>query len=118
MAHGGAFSPCRGCGERAHPFVGAARSGCAVGRGRPRCDPSGRARDRPELLTRWGAERNWAGTDFRDPDRTVLCLRYAGEDGSPAYSMGGMSEAGTPPEDRAAAAVHRLATEDPRAYGA
>lgn len=75
-------------------------------------------RDRPELLSRLGMELSWAGTDFRDPDRTALCLRYEGADGSPKYRMWHIPEDGTPPEDRAADALHRLATVDPRTYGA
>lgn len=75
-------------------------------------------RDRPELLTRWGAELSWAGTSFRDPDRTVVYLRYAGEDGPPTYVEWGIPEDGTPPEERAADALNRLATADPRTYEA
>ncbi|MEU1369051.1 hypothetical protein ABZ454_23340 [Streptomyces sp. NPDC005803] len=75
-------------------------------------------RDRPDLLTRWGMELSWAGTDFRDPDRTALCLLYVGEDGSPKHLMWRLPEDGTPPEDRAAEALDRLATVDPRTYGA
>ncbi|TXS41981.1 hypothetical protein EAO72_15720 [Streptomyces sp. or43] len=75
-------------------------------------------RDRPELLTRWGVELGWAGTAFSDLDQTVLCLRYAGDDGSPEYFMWCVQEDGTLPEDRAADALRRLASEDPRTYGA
>ncbi|MGW0938333.1 hypothetical protein [Streptomyces sp. NPDC002666] len=75
-------------------------------------------RDRPGLLTRWGVELSWAGTAFSDLDRTVLCLRYAGKDGSPTYVMWCIQEDGTLPEDRAADALRRLASEDPRTYGA
>ncbi|WP_328895348.1 hypothetical protein [Streptomyces sp. NBC_00236] len=75
-------------------------------------------RDRPELLTRWGMELSWAGTAFSDLDQIVLSLRYAGEDGSPTYRMWCIQEDGTPPEDRAADALRRLASEDPRTYGA
>lgn len=74
-------------------------------------------RDRPELLTRWGVELSWAGTAFGDLDQTVLSLRYAGEDGSPTYFMWRIQEDGTLPEDRAADALRRLASEDPRTYG-
>lgn len=75
-------------------------------------------RDRPELLTRWGVELSWAGTAFNDMDQTVLSLRYAGEDGSATYFMWRIQEDGTLPEDRAADALRRLASEDPRTYGA
>lgn len=75
-------------------------------------------RDRPELLSRWDAELSWAGTAFSNLDQTVLCLRYAGADGSPTYFMWCIQEDGTLPEDRAADALRRLASEDPRTYGA
>ncbi|MFI7366436.1 hypothetical protein ACIBO4_30255 [Streptomyces sp. NPDC050149] len=74
-------------------------------------------RDRPELLSRWDAELSWAGTAFSNLDQTVLCLRYAGADGSPTYVMWCIQEDGTLPEDRAADALRRLASEDPRTYG-
>ncbi|WP_406452787.1 hypothetical protein OG782_19895 [Streptomyces sp. NBC_00876] len=74
-------------------------------------------RDRPELLTRWEVELSWAGTEFRDPDHTVVCLRYADEGGATQHRMWTIPEDGTAPEDGAAAALHRLATEDPRTYG-
>ncbi|MEV0578193.1 hypothetical protein [Streptomyces sp. NPDC050392] len=75
-------------------------------------------RDRPELLTRWDMELGWVATDFQDPDRTAVCLLYAGDDGAPRHRMWQIPEDGTPPEDRAAAALDRLATVDPRTYGA
>ncbi|MFE9853754.1 hypothetical protein [Streptomyces sp. NPDC005780] len=74
-------------------------------------------RDRPELLTRWGVELSWAGTAFSNLDQTVLCLRYAGEDGSLTYVMWCIQEDGTLPEDRAADALRRPVSEDPRTYG-
>lgn len=74
-------------------------------------------RDRPDLLSRWDAELGWVGTDFRDPDLTVVSLRYTGDDGSWQHYMWQIPEDGNPPEDRAAAVLHRLATVDPRTYG-
>ncbi|GGV90032.1 hypothetical protein GCM10015535_45120 [Streptomyces gelaticus] len=81
-------------------------------------------RDRPDLLTRWGAKPNWVGTDFRDRDLTAVSLLYRPDPGvvrSGEYTpwkhcMWYIPEDGTPPEDRAAAALHRLATADPRTY--
>ncbi len=75
-------------------------------------------RDRPDLLSRWGMELGWVGTDFRDPDITAVCLMYAGDDGHQRHCMWHIPEDGTPPEDRAADALCRLATVDPRTYGA
>lgn len=72
------------------------------------------ARARPDLLTRWGLRLGWSGTDFRNPDETLLSLMYDTEDGSPGQFLWRMPDDGTPPEDRAAAALHRLATVDPR----
>ncbi|MCX4846447.1 hypothetical protein [Streptomyces sp. NBC_00893] len=82
-------------------------------------------RDRPDLMTRWDAEPCWIGTDFRDPDRTAVSLRCrarpaAGQSGEGAtwqYVMWRIPEDGTAPEDRAAAALRRLAAVDPRTYG-
>ena len=74
-------------------------------------------RDRPDLLTRWHVRLGWTGTDFRDPDETVISLLYDSEDGSPRQLLWRIPEDGTPPQDRAAAALARLAGEDPRTYG-
>ncbi|MFF1921361.1 hypothetical protein ACFVW8_12410 [Streptomyces sp. NPDC058221] len=74
-------------------------------------------RDRPELLARWDVELDWVGTDFQDPDRTALALSHGHEDGFRRQSIRYIPEDGTPPEDRAAAALHRLGTEDPRTPG-
>lgn len=80
-------------------------------------------RDRPDLLTRWDARPGWIGTDFTDPDATVLSFTYrpglaAGQrdkDGPWLQFTWSLPEDGTPPEDRAAAAL-RLATADPKTY--
>lgn len=71
-------------------------------------------RARPDLLTRWGLRLGWSGTDFREPDETVLSLLYDAEDGIPQQFLWRLPEDGTPPRGRAAAALHRLATVDPR----
>lgn len=75
-------------------------------------------RERPDLLTRWGLEMGWSGTDFRDPDTSVLSLLYPGPDGYRRQYLWRIPEDGTPAEDRAAAALDRLAEADPRTYGA
>ncbi|WP_406159461.1 hypothetical protein OG298_19775 [Streptomyces sp. NBC_01005] len=82
-------------------------------------------RDRPDLLTRWDVEPGWIGTDFRDRDRTVVTLGHragpsAGqgeEDAHRQHLVWHVPDDGTTPEHRAAAALHRLATVDPRTYG-
>lgn len=81
-------------------------------------------RDRPDLLTRWDAQLGWVGTDFTDPDATVLSFTYwpglaAGQrdkDGPWLQFIWTLPEDGTPPEGRAAAALRRLATVDPKTY--
>ncbi|MEU0626386.1 hypothetical protein [Streptomyces sp. NPDC005989] len=84
-------------------------------------------RDRPELLTRWDVEPWWVGTDFRNRDLVAVSLRCRtrpapGQDGEAEapwqYVMWHIPEDGTAPEDLAAAALQRLATVDPRTYGA
>lgn len=75
-------------------------------------------RDRPGLLSRWNVELGWAGTSFRDPDHTLVSLLSPGADGYPRQYLWRIPEDGTPSEVRAAAALDRLASADPRAYGA
>ncbi|MEU2247366.1 hypothetical protein [Streptomyces sp. NPDC019224] len=74
-------------------------------------------RGRPDLLTRWNVRLGWTGTDFHDPDETLISLLHDSVDGSPGQLLWRIPEDGTPPQDRAAAALTRLATEDPRTYG-
>ncbi|TRV72907.1 hypothetical protein FKN01_28830 [Streptomyces sp. 130] len=74
-------------------------------------------RVRPELLTRWGVRLDWAGTDFHDPDVTLISLLYDAEGGHVRQLLWHLPEDGAPPEDRAAAALRRLGEEDPRTYG-
>ncbi|WP_405937926.1 hypothetical protein OG338_15770 [Streptomyces sp. NBC_00726] len=74
-------------------------------------------RGRPDLLTRWNVRLDWAGTAFSNPDDTLISLFYDGEDGYVRQIRWHIPEDGTPPEDRAAAALRRLGEEDPRAYG-
>ncbi|MFF5263609.1 hypothetical protein ACFY4C_32180 [Actinomadura viridis] len=81
-------------------------------------------RDRPELLTRWDAKLDWLGTDFSDPDAIALSFTYrpglaAGRgdtDGPRLQFIWDLPDDGTPPEERAAAALRRLAEEDPKRY--
>ncbi|NED12293.1 hypothetical protein G3I33_12395 [Streptomyces sp. SID9124] len=74
-------------------------------------------RGRPDLLTRWNVRLGWTGTAFRDPDETVISLLYDAEDGTARQIIWRVPEDGTPPRERAAAALDRLTREDPRAYG-
>ncbi|MEW2128438.1 hypothetical protein AB0891_32500 [Streptomyces sp. NPDC007259] len=74
-------------------------------------------RGRPDLLTRWNVRLGWTGTAFSDPEVTVISLLYDAEDGTARQILWRVPEDGTPPEDRAAAALDRLTREDPRTYG-
>ncbi|MGW2178170.1 hypothetical protein ACWCXX_08805 [Streptomyces sp. NPDC001732] len=82
-------------------------------------------RDRPDLLTRWDARLHWIGAGFEDRARTTVSLLYrtepatgqSREDESWRQRMWYVPEDGTSPEERAAAALQRLAAEDPRTYG-
>ncbi|MEU6328786.1 hypothetical protein ABZ851_16135 [Streptomyces sp. NPDC047049] len=79
--------------------------------------------ERPDLLSRWDAKRGWISSDFDDPDTTVVTFLHAPGLGS--GKPGGISlqfrwaipDDGTPPEAQAAAALNRLAEEDPKTYG-
>ncbi|KKZ71368.1 hypothetical protein VO63_24140 [Streptomyces showdoensis] len=78
----------------------------------------------PELPARWGARLLRVGLDTRDPYTTALWFRSA--PGSPAGAADGRDEPppfvwrlpddGTDPRERAAAALRRLAEQDPREY--
>ncbi|WP_330239888.1 hypothetical protein [Streptomyces sp. NBC_00525] len=74
-------------------------------------------RERPDLLARWHVRFDWATTTFRDSDETLISLVYDADDGSVRQLLWRIAEDGTPPEDRAAAALRRPLTEDPRGYG-
>ncbi|MFH9727337.1 hypothetical protein ACH4M4_30855 [Streptomyces sp. NPDC017254] len=81
-------------------------------------------RERPEPLARWGLGRGWISTDSRTPDTTVVT--FTGPpltaDGTPDTEqpvrqfLWRVPDDGTPPEEQAAAALRRLAEEDPRSY--
>ncbi|MFB6620623.1 hypothetical protein ACFCV9_41475 [Streptomyces sp. NPDC056367] len=78
-------------------------------------------RDRPDLASRWELAPSWAGTDWRDPDTTVVQLRFTpsapppGTGGS-LYFVWRLPDDDGPPGDRAAAALQRLETQDPKAF--
>ncbi|WP_406063909.1 hypothetical protein OG462_34810 [Streptomyces sp. NBC_01077] len=81
-------------------------------------------RDHPDLLTRWGLRQGWISTDFREPDTTVVTFTGPplggpgrnGAAGEPRQFLWRLPDDGTPPEERSAAALRRLAEEDPRGY--
>lgn len=79
--------------------------------------------ERPDLLSRWDAKRGWISSGFEDPDTTVVTFEYAPglgsgkPDGIPLHFRWVVPDDGTPPEAQAAAALRRLAEEDPKTYG-
>ncbi|WP_336053065.1 hypothetical protein [Streptomyces sp. CA2R101] len=62
-------------------------------------------------------------SDFDDPDTTVVTFLHAPglgsgkPDGMPLQFRWAIPDDGTPPEAQAAAALNRLAEEDPKTYG-
>ncbi|WP_030774756.1 hypothetical protein [Streptomyces sp. NRRL F-2664] len=80
-------------------------------------------RDRPELTARWELAPAWIGTDWQDPDTTVVHLRYrptappAGTRGSLFFDWR-LPDGDGPPGERAAAALRRLETDDPKDFAA
>ncbi|MFI1423107.1 hypothetical protein ACH4VX_35155 [Streptomyces sp. NPDC020731] len=81
--------------------------------------------EKPELLNRWDAERGWIGSDLDAPDTTVVTFWYAPggrasgkpeRADSPLRFRWAIPDDGTPPEEQAATALHRLAEEDPKSY--
>ncbi|WP_328722574.1 hypothetical protein OHT52_25815 [Streptomyces sp. NBC_00247] len=81
-------------------------------------------RARPDLLTRWDLRKDWTGADFRDPEANTLSFTYwpglaegrRDRDGPWLQFVWTLPADGTPPAERAAAVLHRLATEDPKGY--
>ncbi|MER7813574.1 hypothetical protein [Streptomyces sp900116325] len=79
--------------------------------------------EQPDLLSRWDAKRGWISSGFEDPDTTVVTFGYAPglgsgkPDGIPLQFRWVVPDDGTAPEAQAAAALHRLAKEDPKTYG-
>ncbi|MER7951426.1 hypothetical protein ABTY59_28935 [Streptomyces sp. NPDC096079] len=77
-------------------------------------------RDRPGLLARWGLRPGWVSTDFSAPDTTVITYNDPPRtsDGAPwpRQYLWLLPDDGTPPERRAADALRRFETEDPRGY--
>lgn len=81
-------------------------------------------RGQPDLLTRWDGQLGWIGTDFHDQDSTVVSFTYwpglatgqRDKDGPWLQFVWSLPDDGTPPESRAAAALRRLAEQDPKTY--
>ncbi|WP_327183115.1 hypothetical protein [Streptomyces sp. NBC_01334] len=78
--------------------------------------------ERPELLSRWDARRGWISTGHEEPDTAQVHFWYqpglgAGcPEGDPLVFRWTVPDDGTPPEAQAAAALRRLAEEDPKNY--
>ncbi|MEU9125548.1 hypothetical protein AB0C96_37945 [Streptomyces sp. NPDC048506] len=81
-------------------------------------------RARPELLIQWDAQLGWVGTDYTNPDTTQLSFVFrpgfaaghSAEDGPWLQFIWNLPDDGTPPQERAEAALQRLATADPKRY--
>ncbi|MDX3540447.1 hypothetical protein PV721_40345 [Streptomyces sp. MB09-01] len=81
-------------------------------------------RERPELLSRWDLRANGIATDWHDPHTSVLWLVFTppdgavGPDGNPLRLSfeWRLPDDGTPPEERAAAALERIARSDPKGF--
>ncbi|MFI8392086.1 hypothetical protein [Streptomyces sp. NPDC085540] len=82
-------------------------------------------RERPELVRRWDLDVIWVGTDWREPHTTVVRLAFSppdgaeGPDGTPQqlyFDWHLPDDDGLPPQDRAAAALERIATSDPKHF--
>ncbi|MEV8036886.1 hypothetical protein [Streptomyces sp. NPDC086182] len=80
--------------------------------------------EQPELLSRWDADRGWISSGFDDPDTAVVTFWYVPgrASGSPEGAESPLQfrwvvpDDGTSPETQAAAALRRLAEEDPKSY--
>ncbi|MFB7264716.1 hypothetical protein ACFCXH_21570 [Streptomyces nojiriensis] len=84
-------------------------------------------RERPELVRRWDLDVIWVGTDWRESHTTVVRLAFSppdgaeGPDGTPLrlyFDWHLPDDDGLPPQDRAAAALERIATSDPKHFAA
>ncbi|QMU74303.1 hypothetical protein GXP74_36555 [Streptacidiphilus sp. P02-A3a] len=81
-------------------------------------------RDQPDLLTRWDSRVGWIGTDFHGPDTATVSFTYwpglaAGQqdrEGPWLQFIWSIPDDGTPAEPQAAAALRRLAEQDPKTY--
>ncbi|MEU6243884.1 hypothetical protein [Streptomyces sp. NPDC047024] len=80
--------------------------------------------ENPDLLSRWDASQGWISSGFDDPDTAVVTFWYVPglasgspeRPDSPVHFRWVVPDDGTPPEAQAAAALHRLAEEDPKSY--
>ena len=79
-------------------------------------------RERPEILGRWDARRGWISSGVEEPDTTVVTFWYApglatADSLRDAFQFRWvLPDDGSPPEAQAAAALRRLAEEDPKTY--
>ncbi|MFD6420196.1 hypothetical protein [Streptomyces sp. NPDC060194] len=80
--------------------------------------------EEPDLLSRWDAGRGWISSGFDDPETAVVTFFYVPglasgrpqRPDSPLQFRWDIPDDGTPPETQAAAALRRLAEEDPKTY--
>ncbi|WP_405921507.1 hypothetical protein [Streptomyces sp. NBC_00122] len=81
-------------------------------------------RERPDLLGRWDLAPVWIHTDHREPHITVLRFVFSAPDGAEdphgnplrLYFDWHLPDDGSPPEDRAASALERIAESDPKGF--
>ncbi|MER6539089.1 hypothetical protein ABT215_35955 [Streptomyces sp900105755] len=80
--------------------------------------------EEPDLLSRWDTSRGWINSGFDDPETAVVTFWYVPglASGSPERADSPLQfcwvipDDGTAPEAQAAAALRRLAEEDPKSY--
>ncbi|MFD9522265.1 hypothetical protein [Streptomyces sp. NPDC059979] len=81
-------------------------------------------REQPDLLGRWDLAPVWISTDHREPHTTVVRLVFTSPDGAQdphgnplrLYFDWRLPDDGSPPQERAAAALERIAHGDPKGF--
>ncbi|MFD7263790.1 hypothetical protein [Streptomyces sp. NPDC059874] len=81
-------------------------------------------REQPDLLGRWDLSPVWLSTDHREPHTTVVRLVFTPPDGAKdphgdplrLYFDWRLPDDGSPPQERAAAALERIAQSDPKGF--
>ncbi|MGW2270044.1 hypothetical protein [Streptomyces yangpuensis] len=80
--------------------------------------------ERPGLLGRWGLSPVWVGTGHDEPHTTVMRFVFPAPDGAEdpygqplrLYFDWRLPDDGSPPEERAAAALQRIGRSDPKGF--
>ncbi|MFJ6780817.1 hypothetical protein [Streptomyces yangpuensis] len=80
--------------------------------------------ERPGLLGRWGLSPVWVGTGHDEPHTTVMRFVFPAPDGAEdpygqplrLYFDWRLPDDGSPPEERAAAALDRIGRSDPKGF--